>query len=73
METEPEIFGAMAAVIMGLLGLVGVLLRRNNKGNPGHDLSQVHKRFDDIVTKQDDILLVLRELKTIISERLPQR
>ncbi len=57
METELTALLAVAAtVIVGLLGFVTVLMRRNHKGNPNgvSNLSrEMHSRFDRLEDKME--------------------
>ncbi len=60
---ESALLGASGTVIVGLLGLVGILVRRNGNHNPNLTV------LDE---KLNQILLILTEIKTVM-ERCPGR
>lgn len=53
------ISGGLGVMVLGLLAM----MRRNGNGRPSGALE----------AKVDNVLLVLREMRTILSERLPRR
>ncbi len=60
---ENALLGAAGTVIVGLLGLVGVLMRRDGNHNP--NLAVLDEKLNQI-------LLILTEIKTVM-ERCPGR
>jgi len=76
------------AIIAALLGLVGMLLRRNNKavagGSNNHMLHDILGKLDEIsqnaqnnhgahMLAAGDLRGDLRNLKTLVNERLPRK
>jgi hypothetical protein len=89
METEGILLGATVPIILGLIGLVGVLLRRNGRndkktqdaesqcpyglGNPSLALQPIHEALGRIEETMGDVSDEVKASRIILEERLPKR